>query len=621
MLVTSRLVASLGPALALAFIASSAFAQPSPLPGGGVGGPPTGASGEEEEKPAGIAEAAPKSAGLSATTPTVPPRRDPRKKFEVLRLDGFLRARGDWFKNFNLGFIDQRTPTDTLTNFGGAPYPQALHCKATSLLTSCGDTIKSSNLKLRLEPRIELTNSITVHSQIDLLDNLVLGSTPVYDHAPLGAFSGGATVPQAGVTSGQDSIVVRRAWAEVATALVLVKFGRMPDHFGLGIVANSGRRLDSDYATWETLWMPGAEADVGGINRTDMDLDSDYGDTVDRASVVLDIPGTPLRAMAALDWVGTGTYPGRLLPYGQDADVDDIDDTTQWMLAIARMDAPGDFQEKLDRGDFAYNFGGRLVRRTQDYDYNGSVMATNGADKFVARGLSTWNPDVWFKVGFKKVLFEAEAAASIGSITHLEDYGVDGATDIRSFGGVARVTSKAFDDKLVFGLEYGLASGDDGEAQQQGHTNLNEISYLPGPGDRTISRFVFDPDYRIDLILFRELIGSVSNAMYFRPRVSYSLTKAIKVTAQNVTSAALKTVSTPGNATFWGTEFDADLGYSSGGFHAGMAYGVLFPLGAMDHPTNEVGQGGTGFPFGTNNENAGTASNAHTFQLRLGVEF
>ena len=33
---------------------------------------------------------------------------------------------------------------------------------------------------------------------------------------------------------------------------------------------------------YETLWMPGAEANVGGANDTSMDLDSDYGDSVDR---------------------------------------------------------------------------------------------------------------------------------------------------------------------------------------------------------------------------------------------------------------------------------------------------------------------------------------------------
>jgi len=46
----------------------------------------------------------------------------------------------------------------------------------------------------------------------------------------------------------------------------------------------------------------------------------------------------------------------------------------------------------------------------------------------------------------------------------------------------------------------------------------------------------------------------------------------------NVTSFALRPVSTPGNGTVYGTEFDSDLGYSSGHIFAGISYGVLFPF-------------------------------------------
>ncbi|MEZ4399510.1 MAG: TIGR04551 family protein [Kofleriaceae bacterium] len=616
MLVRHRRLASFlaGPAVALTLVAGAARAQ-SALP---TGGPPTG--GEEDTKPKGAAEAAPKSASLVSTTPAVPARRDSRKKYDVVKVDGYLRARGDWAKNWNLGFADDPA-------FGGAPYPQPLVCRADAATraATCGDTIKSSNLRLRLEPRLELTNTIAVHTQIDLLDNLVLGSTPG-GQSPLGAFSGGAVPPEAGVNSDRNSIVVRRAWGEVSTALFHLKFGRMPDHFGLGLVANSGRRADTDYATWETLWAPGAEANVGGANDIGYDLDSDYGDTVDRAMATLDVPGTPLRAMIALDWQGAGVTSDQVdtarTVGGQPWDLGDADDTNQWTLGIAKMEAPADFREEMDRGKLALDFGGRLTRRSQsvDYDLTG-VTVGDAADgnKLVARGMSMYIGDAWLKLGWKGLLVEVEAAGMVGSIDALADFGYDGALDIRSFGGVARAHGKAFDAKLGYGLELGLATGDDADNPVEGRTNLRNASLIPQTGDHTMSRFVFDPDYKVDLILFRELIGAVSNAFYVRPQFSYQLTKAINVKLQNVTSAALKPVSTPGNATFWGTEFDADLGYASNGFSAGLAYGVLFPLGAMDHPTGT--SGGTGFPFGDNNQNAGSSANAHTFQARLGIEF
>ncbi|MBK7071560.1 MAG: TIGR04551 family protein [Myxococcales bacterium] len=601
---------------------STALAQPSPMP---TGGPP---AGEEEPKPAGVAEAAPKAATLMATTPAVPARRDTRKKYDVVRLDGYLRGRGDWFKNLNLGFADDPA-------FGGAPFAQPLTCRATpaTAVTGCDDTITSSNLRLRLEPRFELSNTMAVHTQIDLLDNVVMGSTPD-GSAPFGAFGGGGTVPPlAGGNSDRNSIVVRRAWGEVATALALIKFGRMPDHFGLGIVANSGRRADSDYATWETLWMPGAEANVGGANDTSMDLDSDYGDTVDRLMISAEVPGTALRAAAAYDYPATGLTTGQTdaaVGASQPWDLDDTDDVSQWMLAVAKMDAPADFQEQMDRGDLALNFAGRLTYRSQDLDYDASGFTTGGAadpDAFVRRGVSQYIGDAWVKLGYKKVLFEAEVAGAVGSVDSVSDIvpgtGEGGAhqVDIRTLGAVARVHTTAFDDKLGYGLELGLATGDDADNAVEGRTHLRNASFTPAANDHSMSRFVFDPDYKVDLILFRELIGAVSNAFYVRPRMSYKLTKSITFRAQNVTSAAMKTVSTPGNDTFWGTEFDGDLGYDSGGFHMGLAYGVLFPLAAMDHPDSIDGATDPEFPFGTNNQNAGVSGNAHTFQFRLGVEF
>ena len=90
-----------------------AAAQPSTMPGG----PPAG--GEDEPKPKGIAEAAPKPTGLMATTVTLPPPTDRRKKFEVITIDGYLRARGDYLKNLHLGFSE-------IEDGGGSPFPQAL---------------------------------------------------------------------------------------------------------------------------------------------------------------------------------------------------------------------------------------------------------------------------------------------------------------------------------------------------------------------------------------------------------------------------------------------------------------------------------------------------------------
>src|SRR5690348_10781178 len=160
--------------LGLALLSSVAEAQMTPGMGGpmgpGMGGPQQPAG---EEKKEGVAEAAPKTPGLLPTTPALPPPKGRRKRWKLLELDGYYRLRTDWFKNFNLGFNDNPA-------LGGAPFPRALGCTSSSVNPPhpCDDSLASTNMRLRLEPTINLDEGTSVHIQADVYDNLVLGSTP-----------------------------------------------------------------------------------------------------------------------------------------------------------------------------------------------------------------------------------------------------------------------------------------------------------------------------------------------------------------------------------------------------------------------------------------------------------
>jgi hypothetical protein len=130
---------------------------------------------------------------------------------------------------------------------------------------------------------------------------------------------------------------------------------------------------------------------------------------------------------------------------------------------------------------------------------------------------------------------------------------------------------------------------------------------------------MFNREYKIDLILWRHLIGAVTNAAYAKPFLQYDLTKWLTFKASNVTSFAMKPVATPGHGNVYGTEFDGDLGYYGNKIFAGFSYGVLFPLGAMSHPANDPLAGGPGFPY--MGENVKEAETAHTIQMRAVLAF
>ena len=566
-------------------------------------GGPVGAQGQQgpDDDKEGPAEAAPTTkASLLPTTRVLPQPKNRKKRLDVFSIDGYFRWRGDWFKSFNLGYISN--PDD-----GGAPFPESLACQNQATTgTLCADSkaLKSSNLRLRLEPVIHLNEKSSVHMQLDVLDNKVLGSDP--NGLTLDGSARPGNVPISGLTDGQvasgQTLLVKRAWAEIVTPVGLLKFGRMPWHWGLGISANASG-YDPIHDTY--------------------DLDGDYGDNVDRLSMAALIPGTELEASVAMDWVSTSPTADQTDAFantqrGQPWDLEDHDDVNQWVFTLARMDSPLDIENKLANGEWVLNYGGFLAYRTQDWEQaNVRLGEAPPSEDFVVRELEIYQPDFWLRLAKGNMNFEMEGTAYLGNIANLSDLGVTGDVNIRSFGGVARLDYRVLDQKLLIQGEVGYASGDQFDNSPEGATHVsNSVLFPPSPNDNTISAFRFDFGYNIDLILFRELLGTVTNATYIKPKVRYDINENFYVSGQTVLSIANNKVSTPGNGNFYGLELDADAGFQSDGYFAGVAYGVFFPMSAMSHPP------GSEFGFtAQNSDDFITQERAQTIQFRMGLKF
>jgi uncharacterized protein (TIGR04551 family) len=575
------------------------------LPGaGGAGGPgPTG--GPEEEKKEGIAEAA-KTAGKLPSVLVLPTPKSNRKRWKLLEVDGYFRLRTDWFKNFNLGFRDDPT-------VGGAPFPEPLACAREPRISACEDTMSGANMRLRLEPRFNIDEGTAVHMQVDVFDNVVMGSTPngerldgVYTSntggtlPPVGVLGDSQTPPVRGVNSDRDAIAIKRAWAEVSLPLGILKFGRMPNHWGMGILNNGGGE-DPIHGTY--------------------DHDADYGDSVDRVSFSAQIPGTDLRGGVASDWSITRLTSNQTAAgvgrEGHPFDLDDKDDANQWVFTVSKLDSPQEWKDTVDRGELAYNWGTYFGYRTQDFDNDLTdfkIGGTLGADKYVVRNSTLYIPDLWGRAAYKGHTIEGEATGKFGSLSTTDSQGAARSLDVRMFGAVGRYTLSLVDDKLKLGLEGGYASGDSAANDPRGRTNVSNSPQLGGPGDTKLSRFAFNRDYKIDMILFRHLMGAVSNAAYFKPFVSYQLTNSINGKLQNITAFAPQSAATPGGQRFYGTEFDADISYRNGGFSAGIAYGVYLPFAAMTHPA-DINQTEV---YGDNTNDPGTA---HSITSRFMLAF
>ncbi len=138
------------------------------------------------------------------------------------------------------------------------------------------------------------------------------------------------------------------------------------------------------------------------------------------------------------------------------------------------------------------------------------------------------------------------------------------------------------------GAEPGPASARDAARAQQ------ELNGGGGP----ISTFAFHPDYRVDLIFFRNILTRVEGAYYFRPSVDYDFLRhpngqKFGGGAAIIWSRASEFVQAPGHKRDLGVELDLQLYYQAkdgslnddptklGGFYAMLQYGVFFPLGGL----------------------------------------
>jgi uncharacterized protein (TIGR04551 family) len=183
---------------------------------------------------------------------------------------------------------------------------------------------------------------------------------------------------------------------------------------------------------------------------------------------------------------------------------------------------------------------------------------------------------------------------------------------IRQLGGVGRLTWRHFDDKLHLGFESGFASGGNTTDTPAGDTNVAYASPLGGPNTSELTQFVFNQEYKIDLIFWHQLVGAVTNAVYGRPFVTYDVTKSITAKLWNVTSAAVRPSATPGNSLWYATEFDADVAYHWNGISVGLMGGALFPFSAEEHPLSS--------PLYTAG-NQGDPQSAYTIMTRMILAF
>ena len=506
-------------------------------------------------------------------------------KLQFLELDGSFRLRGDLFDALGLHRgIDANGvylfPRPSISNPDGR------------------GTQTGANMRLQLEPTLNVSEHVRVRAELHLLGNYVLGNS-------------GAATWSGATPSDRPAVDVRRVWGEVETPVGLLSFGRMPAAFGLGLVNGNFDGLDDDW--------------------------SDSKDRLQLAVLPVSTPVGPLSTVLSYDFDTTGPQQANWRQgagTGQPFTLDPKADGRSWNLKVMRLDTEDEIRRKLEQGVASLNWGAVYAYSTQTWAKNansGVTDAVRAGDAYVHRKEYRHQLDLWFRYKTTRLLVEAEATGLTGRIgdpgpfSAGQDYlaSEQGPISLLQAGGAARVAWEAMPHKLTLGGEAGIASGDKapGMGNNPGQLNttstaagsLPDYGSLEGPqygrnGDHTIDNLRFNPGYRVDLILWREILGQVTDAWYLKPSLKWEVVSGLTYTGALVYSQAIYGSSTPSatSATSGhrplGLEVDNSLAYASDdGFHAWLNYGVLFPL--------------DGF------RGAGSLTRAHALRAGLAIKF
>jgi uncharacterized protein (TIGR04551 family) len=548
----------------------------------------------------------------------------PGPKLEFLQLDGYFRTRGQLLDNLDLG-----RGTDAAGRFL-FPLPlQRIGHDVNGNLTGRGGTLATANMRLRIEPTMNVSEHVRLRAQVDVLDNYVLGSntSTLADSEgspfPIPFFGSTRAYVQNDPTADRPAIQPKQVWGEVETPLGLLMFGRMPSEWGRGVLANAGCGLDDD-----------------------------YGDIVDRISFTLQPLDTPLGKVSLtpiLDFDSEGVLyadPTLGKALGQPIDAESGDDARTYGLKLARIDTEDEIRRKLDAGQSSVNFGAYYNYRAQRWIYpawqtvgfDGSYTPTGAPDTEPAAKRSGYAHvlDLWARYLKGKWKLELEGVGVTGSIGHVYTYSPDPTAtdpnrvkrtdngygvDLQQWAGVLAVQYQAA-PKVSLGGELGIASGD----PAPGFGNQPNATYIAAegsppepppygsaegpqygqPGDHRITNFRFNPAYNVDLILWRRILGQVTDAWYLRPSLRWDIFPGLVFDGAVIYSQAIYSQSTP-SARFvnntgadryaiadrgskpLGVELDGKLTLAPGdGFQAWTEFGMLQPFSGFDNPETPV---------------------------------
>lgn len=466
----------------------------------------------------------------------------------AVELDGYMRVRAMDFYNLDLdrGLTPSGQPL--------FPVPQG---------NPNGQAITGADMRLRTDISVYAPGGmVAIRARIDLLDNLALGSTPQ-----------GIPSSSSSQLSPATAVKVKRAYGEAVTPIGVLAAGRIGSTWGMGMLTNGGDCADCN-----------------------------YGDAADRIALITPLVGHIFAVAYDIDQIGPfqTQQPGEtVLNLTPTANVNTV------TFAFLRYKDELSRARRLAAGKATIEYGAYVSHRWQNEDVPGTYLPTAQpvaltGTQLMARGYDATAIDGWARITHPYFRIEAEWAVLLATIQQaslipgvLYRVPVTG----QQMGGAVESEFGPEQSRFSAGLDAGYASGDPSPGFG---ANVQPNSALAQPGDlngakadppfhTTVNNFQFHPDYFIDRILFREIIGTVTGAVYARPHARVDVLRlapgVLQASVAGIASWAAYAQNTPGGQAPLGVEIDPTLSYiSRDGFGVALEYAVLFPLAGLDNP-------------------------------------
>ena len=451
------------------------------------------------------------------------------------------------------------------------------------------DAKLGGDLRFRYEPTLHISESIRIGGTFDVLDNLVMGTTPNGLRTNWGSdsfFSFNGADPVNADTIGKNAVTVKALYGEADTLLGTFRAGRLPAHWGMGLVYNDGGVFHRDNQIIEGHgWKS---------------LDADSSDAVDRVEYRLRDPFFDVLYLGfSWDFVNSGlaSYNLQQDSLGQAFDLSDNDDVLQFTLSvfdrpISQQEIDERYRALFENREWAADWGALFSYREQQLAPETDAVKTgDGASStysLYAKGAKAYVFDVWgrFYIPMPKEVMlrlEAELVGAFGSV-ELDKTAEGESRDIAQVG--FGFEGEVWWRDLITGLKTGVAWADN--MVYSGHPMIEQLDVVPMG-----SILRFDPNYRVDEIMFHELMGGINNAWYLNiygeykfPVQMQQMTTSLGARLDLSTSTAINKSATPGKSLWYGFEADAKLFYDeSDRFRFEIGAGVFVPGNAWKHPS------------------------------------